>query len=432
MITTADIPGFFAKRNALDLEKYVLLHYWFETTAEPKLAAAALCSEQSTAQWARPGSKEDLRDIYGAKVVALNVEAESATPIYPDIPGVSGTHFTRVRVTVAHPWDNFGPKLPNLIAAVAGEGAFYCPTLTSIKLLDIEFPKSYLNCFVGPQFGVPGSREFLQVEDRPFFIGVVKPNLGLPPAEFAQLTYESLIGGLDIAKDDEMLGDVSWSPLAERAKEAGVARERASNESGSNKCYLAHIGDEVTVMPQHYQTVTQLGANAVMINPMCTGLSAITQLRAVSEVPIMGHFSGMAAISRMGHFGVSSLVWTKLMRLAGCDWIGLAGFGPRMLTTPAEVLATVQACLEPMGPIAPALPIPGGSDWAGTLPLIYQQVDTLDFGFISGRGVFGHPQGARAGAQSIVDAWEATRQNIPLQHYAETHPALAQALKAFN
>lgn len=388
MITTADIPGFFAGRNSLDLEKYVLLHYRFETDADSRLAAASLCSEQSTAQWQRPGSSEDLRPQFGAKVVEM---------------AITDAH---VDVTIAHPWDNFGPKLPNLIAAVAGEGAFYAPHIKTIKLMDIEFPDSYLKLFEGPQFGLQGSRELFNVHGRPFFIGVVKPNLGLPPTQFAELAYESWMGGLDIAKDDEMLGDMTWSPLAERARAAGAARRRAEADMGKPKCYLACISDEVFDLPSLYKTAIEGGANAVMINPICTGISAARQLRRISEVPVMGHFAGVAVSGRVPNFGVASVVWTKLMRLAGCDWIGIAGFGPRMLCTDDEVMQNVRACWEPMGNILPALPIPGGSDTAETLPTVCQKVGSVDFGFISGRGVFAHPQGPRVGAASLRTAWE--------------------------
>lgn len=422
MICLEDIPGFFADRSTLDAERYVLLQYRFETDADPKLAAASLSSEQSTAQWRRPGSVTsgarpphpgescdaqtwqsqasraavDLRPQFGAKVIGL----------FPSPLGGEGQGDGAFTVTIAHPWDNFGPKLPNLIAAVAGEGAFYAPHITTIKLLDIEFPDTYLKLFEGPQFGLQGSREMFNVHDRPFFIGVVKPNLGLPPEEFAKLAYESWCGGLDIAKDDEMLGDITWSPLAVRTRLAGAVRLRAEQETGVPKCYLANLSDEADAIPSLYKMARQGGANAVMLNPICTGLSAVRSLRRVSEVPIMGHFAGVAVSGRVSNFGVASVVWTKLMRLAGCDWIGIAGFGPRMRCTDDEVMQNVRACWEPMGPIAPSLPIPGGSDTAETLPSVCARVGSPDFGFISGRGVFGHPAGPRAGAQTLCAAWQ--------------------------
>ena len=117
-----------------------------------------------------------------------------------------------------------------------------------IRLQDIRFPESYLAAFEGPRFGIAGLRERLQAVGRPIFFGVIKPNIGLSAEPFAELGYQSWLGGLDIAKDDEMLADADWCPQAsaERAAAAlGEARRRAESETGTPKIYLANITDEV-------------------------------------------------------------------------------------------------------------------------------------------------------------------------------------------
>ncbi|MFO1518225.1 MAG: RuBisCO large subunit C-terminal-like domain-containing protein [bacterium] len=263
-------------------------------------------------------------------------------------------------------------------------------------------------------------------------MGVVKPNIGLPPQEFAEIAYQSWIGGLDIAKDDEMLGDMEWSPLERRAHFTGEARRKAEKETGEPKIYLASITDEVDKMAELQEIAVREGANAVMVNGILTGISAVRALRKKAPVPLMSHFTGMACSSRPPTFGISSLVYTKLQRLAGADIIGLAGFGARMKCSDEEVKANVKACLQPWGSIAPVLPVPGGSDWAGTLPKVYEKVGTPDFGFISGRGIFGHPQGPKAGAQSLHQAWEAIQKKVSLEDYARDHEALKEALIAFQ
>lgn len=109
------------------------------------------------------------------------------------------------------------------------------------------------------------------------------------------------------------------------------------------------------------------------------------------------------------------------------------GLGERMHSSKEEVLSNVEACLKPWGKIKPSLPVPGGSDWAGTLPKIYDTLGHFDFGFIPGRGVFGHPQGPRAGAQSLHQAWEAITQNKTLEEKAKevACDALNKALEAW-
>ena len=76
--------------------------------------------------------------------------------------------------------------------------------------------------------------------------------------------------------------------------------------------------------------------------------------------------------------------------------------------------------------------MPGGSDWAGTLVSVYRKVGSVDFGFVPGRGVFGHPLGPDAGAASIRQAWDACRLGIPIERHAETNPELRSAITAFG
>lgn len=416
MLSPQDIDSFFIDRSRFSPEDYILLKYRFETDLDPRLVAAALCSEQSTAQWKRPGVEEDFRPLFAAKVISL----KNIRPNFYEIE-------------IAHPHRNFGARIPNFLSAAAGEGAFYCPGIRSIKWLDFTFPKSLLDQFEGPQFGINGLRKILGVEDRPIFIGVVKPNIGLDPKDFAEFAYQSWMGGLDIAKDDEMLADTPDSPLGQRARLASEAKKRAEKQTGQKKIFLSNITDEVDQMLSLYDQAIENGADMVMINGIMAGVSAIRMIRKKSTVPIVGHFTGVATFSRIPDFGIASTVFTKLQRLAGADLIIIAGFGERMHSSDEEVLENIRAALEPMENIKPSLPVPGGSDWAGTLPKVYEKIKNKDFGFIAGRGVFGHPDGPAAGATSLHEAWEAIQNGISLEEFAKNnHPSLKKALETFG
>ncbi|MEY6433835.1 RuBisCO large subunit C-terminal-like domain-containing protein [Thioalkalicoccus limnaeus] len=430
-MTHDDLAGFQADPKTLDREGHLLLDYYFECHGDPNEAAAHLCSEQSTAQWRRIGVDEDFRPVFAAKVLELEILGEQPDFSYPVALKPRGT-VRSCRVRIAHPHRNFGPRIPNLLSAVCGEGPFFCPGIGLIKLLDIHFPASFLAHFEGPKFGVAGLREQLQVFDRPIFFGVIKPNIGLPPEPFCEAGYASWLGGLDIAKDDEMLADAEWSTLAERTRLLGAARRRAEQETGVPKIYLANITDEVDRLLALHDVAVDNGANALLVNAMPVGLSAVRMLRRHTRVPLVGHFPFIAAFSRLAHFGVHSRVITKLQRLAGFDVVIMPGFGSRMMTGDDEVRQNVAACLDEMGGIKPCLPVPGGSDWAGTLEGVYRRLDTVDFGFVPGRGVFGHPMGPRGGAASIRQAWDAIASGIPLTEHAETQPELRSAIDAFG
>ncbi len=426
-----DKQGFFADRTTLDLEDYVILDYYFESTIDPEEAAAHLCQEQSTAQWKRVGVDEYLRQRFGAKVIELFVERELDKPSYPLlVPSDLKSYGCRVKI--AHPHGNFGPKIPNLLSAVCGEGTFFSKGISAIKLFDIEFPDGYLRHFEGPQFGIEGLREILGVHDRPLFFGVIKPNIGLSPESSAELAYQGWLGGLDIAKDDEMLGDVAWSPLKDRAKLLGSARLKSEKETGEKKIYLANITDEVDRLIKLHDIAIAGGANALLVNGMTTGLSAVRMLRKHAQVPLVGHFPFIAPFTRAPYLGVHSKLITKLQRLVGFDAIVMAGFGERMRTPENEVLLNIEECFKPMGHCKKSLPVPAGSQWAGSTPAIYEKLRTIDFGIVPGRGVFSHPMGPKAGAASLKQAWEAFQNGLTLEAYAQDHPELKAAIETFD
>lgn len=423
--------GFFADRSSLDMEMYLVFDYLFESFVDPEEAAAHLCQEQSTAQWKRVDVDEDLRPRFGAKCIDLKVEKVLERSSHPEMGEGDGRAYV-CRVKLAHPHGNFGPKLPNMLTAACGEGVFYCPGISLIKLMDIEFPESYLSHFEGPRFGIQGLRDLLGAYDRPLFFGVVKPNIGLSPEPFTELAFESWLGGLDIAKDDEMLGDVTWSPLSERSARMGRARREAEKITGKKKIYLANITDEADRLIELHDLAVKNGANALMVNVMTVGLSPIRLLRRHSEVPLVAHFDFIASFTRLPFYGVHSNVLIRLQRMVGFDSIILPGFGKRMKTPDSEVFENVKECLEPLGHMNPCLPVPAGSQWAGSTIEIYKKLETIDFGIVPGRGVFGHPMGPKGGGASLIQAWEAFRKGLSLEEYGEDHPELKAAIGAFG
>jgi len=415
----------------IDGKKYALFTYLIETTLEPKSAAATLCREQSTALWNRVGVKEDFRPEHGAKVIGLDVLGESEKPNIELF--VKGKKYYRAKVKIAHPTINFGPKLPNLITAAAGEGAFFCHGINTIKLIDVQLPAEFTKKFEGPKFGIAGIRKELGVNGRPLFVGVVKPNVGLKPKDFAQLAYEGLLGGLDFAKDDEMISDVEYSPTKERLEAVMEKVYKAEDKTGEKKMYLVNITDEVYRLEELHDMVAEhKGHTAVMLNVFTVGLSAARMIARKAKVPLFSHFDFISTFTRIPFYGVSSELITKIQRLAGCDAIIMPGFGERMMTTESEVKANAKACLYEMPGIKKCLPIPGGSDWAGTLRGMHEKLGTTDFAMVPGRGVFGHPMGAEAGARSLRQAWEAIEKGVSEKEYAKTHLELRKAYEAFG
>jgi ribulose-bisphosphate carboxylase large chain len=430
-MTASRDAAFLALGEDLLSAGYLYFDYVFEAADDAEAAALHLCQEQSTALWHRPGVDEDYRPRHAARLVELQLLGELERPSLPT--RLQARKWQRARVRLGHPVANFGPRLPNLLTVAAGEGAFFTPGIAAIRLEDVVFPPDYLQAFAGPRFGVAGLRALLGVLERPLICGVVKPNIGLAPADFAELAYQAWRGGADIAKDDEMQADVDYSPLLVRARETFERLRRAEAETGERKLFLANVTDEIDVLMEHHDGIFDLGGDrgAIMLNAVPVGLSAARMLSKRGRLPLFAHFDMIAATSRVPTFGISTLVWTRLQRLAGFDAIIMPGLGSRMGTSVDEVCRDVRACLEPWGNIAPSLPLPGGSDWAGTLAPMVNTLQTRDFGIIPGRGIFGHPDGPAGGARSIRDAWELLSRGLdPAQHRDHTE-ALRLAYESF-
>jgi ribulose-bisphosphate carboxylase large chain len=242
---------------------------------------------------------------------------------------------------------------------------------------------------------------------------------------------ESWMGGLDVAKDDEMLADSPWSPLLERVRLLKKALMECQRITGERKMYLVNINDEVDRILELLDIVTQEGeGNAVMLNSMSTGLSAIRMVRKHSHLPIIGHFACTAPSTGVDNFGIHSKVITKLQPILGCDVVIFPGFGARMKTADTEVMDNINECTRPLGHIKKALPVPAGSNWAGSLEELYVKLGNVDFGIVPGRAVFDHPMGPRGGARGLRQAWDAIAQGIRLDTYGQSHEELRLAIKA--
>jgi ribulose-bisphosphate carboxylase large chain len=253
--------------------------------------------------------------------------------------------------------------------------------------------------------------------------------VGLPPEPFAELGYQAWLGGLDIAKDDEQLGDVAWSSLDERSRRLGAFRKKAEKETGEKKAYLCNITDEVDHLIEQHDIAVANGATMVMVNGMTTGFSAVRMLRKHAKVPIVSHFDFMGPYIQLPWFGVKDQVFTKLQRMAGYDVLIYPGLDSRLKATQEDVLDNAKACLEKLGNLKPMLPVPAGSQWAGSLQPLYELLGTIDFGIVPGRAVFGHPMGPQGGARSLRQGWEAVSLGKSLNEYAKDHKELELAIE---
>ena len=65
-------------------------------------------------------------------------------------------------------------------------------------------------------------------------------------------------------------------------------------------------------------------------------------------------------------------------------------------------------------------------------PATFEALGSIDLIFLAGGGIIGHPSGPKAGVRSLVEAWQAAVEGVPLDAYARNRPALREALAAFG
>ncbi len=430
----------FRKPSEINIEDYVIATYYLETPMKIEEAAEALAAEQSSGTWQRVGYETDeLREKHAAKVLDIKVlEKNIESPSLPsaikmeEFASPSGdVEYNVAILKIAFPHINFGPKMPNLFTAVAGN-VFEMAAFTAIKLLDLEFPKTYLKEFKGPRFGIKGTRDVLGVYERPLVGAIIKPCVGLSPDDLAQLAYEGAKGGLDFIKDDEPIANTKYSTLKERSKKVMAALRRAEEETDEKTMYAFNLTDRVDRIKELHDIVVENGANCVMINVATAGISAMRVLAEYSEVPIHCHRDFAPAWSRSQYVGINAQLLTKLFRLAGADQIHIGAIAGKLYESDEEVLKSIEECTNDLGDITLSLPVSSGGQWAGKTPVNLRKIGHSDFLHLSGGGIYAHPGGAEAGARSVRQAWDATIKGIKLEEYAKEKEELATAIRHYG
>jgi ribulose-bisphosphate carboxylase large chain len=394
-------------------------HYSMETTIDAMRAAEVLAGEQSTGTFTRiPGETDELRARSGARVEAL---AERGKGTYD--------------VEISWPLENLGPSLPNLLATVAGN-LWELRQFSGLRLVDLKLPPAFLERYQGPQFGVAGTRALTGVEGRPLIGTIIKPSVGLSPAETADLVRKLVDGGIDFIKDDELQCDGPHCPFGERIDAVlRVVRDHALR-TGRRVMYAANITGEIDQMRERHDRVVAAGGTAVMVSIHSIGIPALVALRRHATLAIHGHRNGWGLFGRPRDFGVSFVAWQKLWRLAGVDHLHCNGIANKFWEPDASVVASARECLQPMfdvpGKGCEILPVFSSGQTVRQAAPTFAALGRTDLLFAAGGGIVAHPGGITAGVRALHQAWEAAVSGIPVDVYAAGHPELGGALERFN
>ena len=162
----------------------ILAKYRIESKLPLEKAAAAICVEEGVGTWTKLKTlKPEIERKYGADIVELDRKARTATIAYS-----------------SEEYSHEIGGIPQLLSFVAGN-LFGLSELHNVRLLDIDLPKDIVKLFRGPKFGIEGVRKLTGVKNRPLIGTIIKPKIGLPPREQAEVFYRAAIGGVDFGKD---------------------------------------------------------------------------------------------------------------------------------------------------------------------------------------------------------------------------------------
>ncbi len=372
---------------------------------------------QTVGTWvAVPGVSDDMVERYQGRVISL----------YPVSCGEEQTFVLRV----AFPQVNFAGSFTMMMTALVGNDV---STALQTKLIDLEFYGNALSSFPGPSQGIHALRKLTNAYDRPVVLNMIKPCTGFSPREGAKLFYASACGGVDLIKDDELLGSPSYNNVAERIAAYSEAAESAYEHTGKRTVYMPNISGSPQKMRDNAKAAIQAGAKACLVNFVFGGMDSLAEIceEFGKSLFIMAHYAGVGVMS-WARGGIANRVFLGLIpRLAGAH--AVMTMYPNRQDTAAmlDFYQTVQAQNLALGAIRPLVTTVGG----GVTPLnqeILQKELGSDIIIGIGGAIQGHPMGTTVGAQTAMTAVQATASGIPLQTAAESCEGLKTVFQLWN
>jgi len=335
-------------------------------------------------------------------------------------------------VKIAYPIELFeSGNMPNILSSVSGN-VFGLRVLKNLRLNDISFPSKLVKSFKGPKFGVKGIRKLLKVYNRPFVGTIIKPKLGLRTADHAKVAYEAWVGGCDIVKDDENLSSQRFNSFEERVTKTLDSRDKAEEETGERKVYMANITAETEEMLRRAEYVLSQSGEYVMIDILTCGFSALQTLRKRDlNLVIHAHRAGHAAFTKNPKHGIAMRVIAKIARIIGVDQLHVGTIVGKMFELREEVTENCEALKMELNGFKQALPVASGGLHPGLVPALIEFFGK-DFVIQAGGGIHGHRDGTFAGATAMRQAVDATLKGVPLSEYAGTHKELETALQIWK
>lgn len=294
------------------------------------------------------------------------------------------------------------------------------------KVIGVHLPNSY---GTRPKLGLTGIRDRLDVGARPLIMAIFKPALGLSAEDHATILQEVAFAGLDIIKDDEILGDLPSAPTLERLAACRRVLEEVQEKTGRTVLYAVNVTGKADRLLEKAHLLVRNGANALLLNVLTYGFSVLEALAADPEinVPIFAHPALAGAMCASDDTGLSySVVLGTLMAHAGADAVlypasyGSLPFDPQEEHRIRDILHSRNV-----------FPVPSAGIHPGIVPKAltdYGQDVILN----AGTGIMDHPNGTAAGVEAFFAALERVKAGKPFTLSTLPDGALRQAVEKWG
>lgn len=382
-----------------NMDDYVLATYLVgaKPNEDPIVKAASIAIEQTTGSWADVATETDeLRKIYAGKTFGVYEVPDYTNELVLELNKNELRYYI---MRIGYPVINFKNNLPLMLSAVTGN----ITALPMLRVLDIEFPESFVADFKGPKFGIQGIRDILGIYDRPLLNNMIKPCTGWTPEQGAELFYQAAVGGVDWIKDDELIGgNTSFNKIVDRVKLNMEMADKAGKIKGEKTIYSVNLTDEVSNLKRNAMAALKAGANAVMVDVNCVGFSALRMLAEDPEinVPILAHpcFAGAATVSQ--NSGYNYAIQAKLVRMCGADVQLVANPYGKFDCFKSPIINHLNHMRTKLYNIKPTMPLFGGGTIPGNVKAIIDDVG-IDCIMGVGAAIHGFPKGPTAGAKAM-------------------------------
>lgn len=362
------------------MNAFIEVDYRFPPEIDARRQANIIAIGQTAGTWDdRFAHREDILKQHLAEVVNLETDDR-------------GSSTARIRF----PQINVENNIPSLLTAIFGKYSM----AGAAKVVGVHLPKTYGRM---PKLGIEGIRERLGVLDRPLIMAIFKPALGLSAEDHAAILERVAYAGLDIIKDDEILGDLAVAPTLKRLEACRRVLEAVKEKTGRTVLYAVNVTGTADKLLEKARLLVKEGANALLLNVLTYGFSILEALADDREVdvPIFVHPAFAGAMCASEETGLAySVVLGTLMAHAGADAVlypahyGSLPFDRREEEKIRDILRSRRV-----------FPVPSAGIHPGIVPKALADYGR-DVILNAGTGIMDHPDGADAGVKAFFEALE--------------------------